>query len=90
MSEYLVKSSREIVWCEQDDRFVLVIKEFDEIVGLNFMQGEEYDEFLASYSESDSDLTRFYLAVENSMAGKCELDRINQAMWAWLRYKNNF
>lgn len=90
MEEYQIRTSSEIIWCALDDRFILVNKKFGEIIGLNFMQGDEYNCFLSNYSESDPDLTRFYHAVGELLHGQSELDRINQAMWAWSRYKNNF
>jgi hypothetical protein len=43
VEKYKVVESREIVWCEYDDRYVLIVKEDNDIVGLNFMQGDELD-----------------------------------------------
>ncbi len=95
-----VVESREIVWCESDDRYILIIKEDGYIVGLNFMQGDELDIFKRDFGYIDYALTDFFNAVEPYLVhnGTSEVDRINAAIWAFhcysvLRdeqeYKNN-
>lgn len=79
--------SRQIYWCHGDDRYVLVIKDNDEVVGLNYMQGDEYSLFLEHYNCIDKDLTKFYNAI-NYFDGETEIDRINEAIWAYVRYKD--
>ena len=85
----LIKS-REIYWCSEHDRYVLVVREEGEIVGLNYMQGDELDLFEKDYSNVDEDLTNFYDCVKNYLNGYDELERINQAIWAHFDYKNNY
>jgi len=80
--------SREIVWSGEDDRYILIIKEENEIVGLNFMQGDELDLFKRDFNDIDHDLTDFYNSVKYCLSGKCEVSRINQAIWAHFDYKN--
>jgi len=89
MSEYELIESIEIVWCNQDDRYVYIKKVGDDIVGLNFMQGEELDIFKKWYMLNDPELLKFYRAIHLYLGGKCELDRINQAMWAYVSYRND-
>ena len=84
--DYKVVESREIVWCESDDRYILIIKENDAIVGLNFMQGDELDMFKRDFSYIDYDLTNFYNAVNLYLRGIDELDKINAATWAFHEY----
>ena len=86
--KYQVRMSQEVIWCEQDDRYILVVKFNDEIIGLNFMQGEELDLFLAEYNNIDEELTKFYRAIHHYLSGATELDRINQAIWGYFGYKN--
>ena len=83
-----VIESREIVWCNDDDRYILIIRSNNEIIGLNFMQGDEFELFVEHFSDIDHELTDFYNSVKLYLRGDSELDRVNQAMWAHLDYKN--
>ena len=84
--EYKVVESKEIVWCECDDRYVLIVKSNDEIIGLNFMQGDELEIFKSDFTYVDEKLLDFYNAVAPYLGGSSELDRINQAIWAYHSY----
>ncbi len=83
----LVKS-REIYWCESDDRFVLVVREDGDIVGLNYMQGDDLELFELDFSDIDNDLTKFYNSVIHYLNGYTEINQINQAIWAYHSYTN--
>jgi len=86
--KYEVVESREIIWCEYDDRYVLIVKSNDKIIGLNFMQGGDFDFFLEQYNDIDEKLTDFYNAVSPYLCSELdELDRINQAIWAFGNYR---
>ena len=82
--------SREIYWCEGDDRYVLIIKSNNVVVGLNYCQGDDYHCFVENFSESDEDLTKFYNSLIGYLNGNTEFARINQAIWAHHEYKNNY
>ena len=84
--QYKVVESKQIVWCEYDDRYVLIIKEDENIVGLNFMQGDELDIFKSDFNYVDAKLTDYYNAVAPYLGGSSELGRINQAIWAYHAY----
>lgn len=84
--EYKVVESKQIVWCQYDDRHVLIVKEDENIVGLNFMQGDELDIFKSDFNYIDAKLTDYYNAVAPYLGGSSELDRINQAIWAYHAY----
>ena len=88
MSNYKTINSKTTVQCFNDDRFVYIEKEENEITGLNFMQGDEIEYFKDHYCEADQDLTIFYNAVSVYLGGESELDRINQAIWAYVEYRN--
>ena len=83
-----VVESREIVWCNDDDRYILIIKENDEIIGLNYMQGDELDVFKADFMYIDYDLTDFFKAIEPYLVHENEVGRINAAIWAHFEYTN--
>ena len=83
-------SSESIYWCEGDDRYVRVFQLGDEITGLNFMQGDDYELFNDDYQGIDEDLTNFYDATKDYLSGDTRIERVNQAIWAWFEYKNNY
>ncbi len=88
--EYKVVESIEIVWCDSDDRYILIVKENENVVGLSFMQGDELELFKEQYSDIDYDLTDYFNAVEPYLVhdGTTEVDRINAAIWAYFEYRN--
>ena len=81
--------SREIYWCEDNDRHVLVIKSNEVVIGLNYCQSDDYDYFVKNFSDVDEDLTKFYNSLIGYLNGDTEIDRINQAIWAHFDYKND-
>lgn len=85
----LVKSES-VYWCNDDDRYIRVFKVGMEVVGINYMQGDELDLFEERYKDIDEDLTNFYTALSPYLNGDTEIDRINQAIWAHFDYKNNY
>jgi len=86
--EYTIKESQEIVWCENDDRYILIIKQDHEVIGLNFCQGDDFEFFKDNFKGIDDELTDFYNSVKYYLGGECELDRINQAIWAHFEFRN--
>ncbi len=83
----LIKS-REIHWCNHDDRHVLIVRDENGIVGLNYCQGDDLEYFEENFKDIDEDLTRFYISLDHYLNGATEIDRINQAIWAHFEYKN--
>lgn len=86
--KYTVVESIEIVWCPGDDRHILIVRENEEVIGLNYMQGDELDIFKRDFSEIDYDLTDFYNAICDRLSEVTEIGRINQAIWAHHNYRN--
>lgn len=87
---YKVVESREIVWCPSDDRYILIIKENDAIVGINWMQGDELDLFKERYNKVDEDFTDYFNAIRPYLVHEdtSEVDQINAAIWAYFEYTN--
>ena len=84
-------SSESVYWCQSNDRYIRVFKLGDEVSGINFMQGDDYELFNDNYAGIDEDLTNFYKAVQPYLDGRNdEIDDINAAIWAWFDYKNNY
>jgi hypothetical protein len=86
---YKVVESSEIVWCPNDDRYILIIKEDNEIIGLNYMQGNELDVFKRYFNYIDEELTDFYHFIEPYLDERNdEVGKINAAIWANFEYRN--
>ncbi len=85
---YKVVESTQIVWCHDDDRYVRITKQNDEVIGLSYMQGDELDDFKEHFSEIDTGLTDFYNAISMYLSSHSEIGRINQAIWAYFEYTN--
>ena len=75
-------------WCEEDDRWVYI--EYNnqrKIVGLNFMQGDDYDYFKDSWCHNNQGLMEFYNFMIHSFpiekASVNTLEFINKVMWAF-------
>jgi len=84
-----IVESREIVWCPSDDRYILIIKEEDAIIGINWMQGDELDLFKERYNKVDEDFTDYFNAVEPYLDTRNdEVGKINAAIWAYFEYRN--
>ena len=86
--EYKIVESSEIVWCSDDDRYILIIKENNEIVGLNYCQGDDFEFFKDNFNGIDEELTDFFKAIEPYLVHEDEVDRINAAIWANFEYRN--
>ena len=68
---------------------ILIVKEDDKIIGLNYCQGEvDLEWFKVYYDDIDKDLTDFYNAVSDYLVGHTEINRVKQAIWAHFEYKN--
>lgn len=88
MENYNLVTSSEIYFSPGDDRHILIMKEGNEVIGLNYMQGDELELFVECYNDIDHDLTDFYNGVKYYLGGETELDRVNQAIWAYHDYSN--
>lgn len=88
MKSTIVKS-KTLHWCEDQDRFVLVTKENNQVIGLNYMQGDDSSDLEKPGLQIDRELTKFYLILEPYLNGMTEIERINQAIWAHLDCQDN-
>lgn len=75
-------------WSEKEDRWIYI--EYNtqrKIVGLNFMQGDEYEHFKKSWAYNNEELMAFYTAMLYTFPiekASCNtLEFINKAMWAF-------
>jgi hypothetical protein len=76
------------VWDENNDRWIYIASNsVGRIIGLNYMQGDEYKFFLGSHACIDKGLTEFYEAMADifpvEKKSVSPLTFINQCMWAY-------
>ena len=75
-------------WCEKDDRWVYI--EYNnqrKIIGLNFMQGDDYEYFKDAWAYNNEELMAFYTTMLYTFPiekASCNtLEFINKVMWAF-------
>ena len=78
----------EHIWCNSNDRWIYIeYNEQRKIIGLNFMQGDEYENFKKSWCVIDEGLTEFYKSMLYTFPiEKASVDTIsfiNKCMWAY-------
>jgi hypothetical protein len=79
----------EHIWCEQNDRWIyLEYNDQNKIIGMNFMQGDEYDVFKYECAENDRRLMEFYdtmlytFPIEQKSVDTITF--INKVMWTYI------
>jgi hypothetical protein len=77
----------EHVWSAENDRWMLIRRYSDASVGLNYMQGDEYEEFLEYCNVADEGLSEFYMQMKQTFLiqrqSVNELNFINDVMWTY-------
>jgi len=76
-------------WSKENDRWIFIqYNKQNDIVGLNFMQGEEYDLFTKDWCKPDYGLFEFYqymlMTYEIERQSITKLDFINKAIWTYV------
>ena len=95
MIKELIKDKITHEWCEQNDRWIYI--EYNsqrKIIGLNFMQDNDYEYFKKSWCKSDEGLTEFYnsmlytFPIEKSSVNTLEF--INKVMWSYYQARVSY
>lgn len=76
----------EHVWCQQDDRWVYIEHYNSGYLGLNFMQGDEYELFKKGWCEMDRGLSEFYSENKDTIkkhSAATTIETINATMWLY-------
>ena len=76
------------IWSEEHDRWIYIeYNEQRKIIGLNFMQGDDYEFFKDHFAESDRGLTDFYKEMLYTFPIECAsvdtMQFINKCMWTY-------
>jgi hypothetical protein len=87
-----VVESTTIYAVPSSDRFIMVQRVNDKVIGLNYMQGccvEELDYFKKHYCEVDLPLTMYYQSIYTLLKDDDEIENIDHAIWVYINYQNN-
>jgi len=78
----------EHIWSEEEDRWIYIeYNEQHKIIGLNFMQGDDYKYFKEKWCHTDQGLTLYYesmlytFPIEKASVNTIEF--INKCMWSY-------
>ena len=86
--------STQIYRCDIDDRMVIVYKQKEKIVGINYAQDVTMDlhDFMDRWGFPDEKLTKFYHASKYLARGRdlTEIELINEIIWVQFNYEDNF
>lgn len=80
----------EHIWCKSEDRWIYIeYNAQNEIIGLNFMQGDEYEEFKEEWCESNETLVRLYNTLKKEFKDESnyrstQIEFINKCFWIYL------
>jgi len=84
----------EHIWHEQSDRWIYIERYASGYLGLNCMQGDDYEYFKKNWGEIDKGMSEFYSAMKSELiairAQMGELEFIDKVMWIYLESRMNF
>ncbi len=80
---HFTKHTTDHVWDKDHDRWIYIEKtknSFEEVteIGLNFMQGDEYELFTESYCKVDEKLSAFYQRCKEQFPAQHQSDTLIQ------------
>ena len=80
----------EITWHAMDDRYIYIkIEDDGEMLAMNYMQGDEFDDFIKDYYKSDDNLTDFFNLVKQFVGGDTLYEKINNAIWLYISLEDS-
>jgi len=84
----------EHIWCAESDRWIYIERYASGYLGLNCMQGDEYDYFKKNWCEMDRGMSEFYSTMKNDLiklrVEMSELEFIDKVMWIYFESKTNY
>ena len=81
----------EHIWYPESDRWIYIERYASGYLGLNCMQGDEYEHFKLKWGESDRGMSEFYDCMKNDLlklrVEMSELEFIDKVMWIYFEAK---
>ena len=79
--------SVEHIWCASNDRWVYIERYDNGETGLNFMQGDEYEDFKENWCVVDKGLSEFYeqmkITIPIQFQSESNIGFINTVIWTY-------
>jgi len=83
----------EHIWYAESNRSIYIERYASGYLGLNCMQGDEYEYFKKNWGKIDRGMSEFYSTMKNDLmklrAEMSELEFIDKVMWIYLECKMN-
>ena len=83
----------EHIWYAESDRWIYIERYASGYLGLNCMQGDEYEYFKKNWCEIDRGMSEFYGCMKTELiklrVGMSELEFIDKVMWIYLESRMN-
>jgi len=77
----------EHIWCDHNDRWIYIETYREGEIGLNFMQGDEYEYFKSEWCVVDEGLSDFYQQMRSTLFKQEDASTrdefINTVMWVY-------
>lgn len=84
----------EHIWYSESDRWIYIERYASGYLGLNFMQGDEYEHFKIKWCEINKGMSEFYSTMKNDLiklrVEMSELEFIDKVMWIYFESKTNY
>ena len=84
----------EHIWYAESDRWIYIERYASGYLGLNCMQGDDYEYFKKNWGEIDRGMSEFYSTMKSDLiairAQMGELEFIDKVMWIYLESRMNF
>jgi hypothetical protein len=73
----------EHIWDESNDRWIFLKYQDGILVGLNYMQGDEYEIFKSNFAKNDEKLTKFAIKMLDFRGEETYIEFINKVIWLY-------
>ena len=73
----------ENMWDESNDRWIFLKHQDGILVGLNYMQGDEYETFKSNFAKNDEKLTKFAIKMLDFRGEETYIEFINKVIWLY-------
>lgn len=73
----------EHIWDESNDRWIFLEHKDGILVGLNYMQGNEYEDFKSNFAKNDEKLTEFAHKMKDFKGEETYIEFINKVIWLY-------
>ena len=77
------KYKQEHIWDESNDRWIFLEFKDGILIGLNYMQGDNYETFKNHFARNDRKLTKFRHKMKDFRGEETYIEFINKVIWLY-------